>query len=632
MERGAWVTNREETIRFDDFEFDPRSGELLYKGTAVRIQPQPLRVLRILLERPGETISREELSNLIWGDTTYVEFDQGLNYCIRQIRVALGDSATKPVYVETLPRQGYRFLPTPVHSNWSGAELNSSPAEAVLESPPSQPTAAPSPVSFAPSNRRHIGWVIAAGLGACLAIAAGWLYLSPAPRITSLAVLPLDNLSGNPGEEYFADGVTDELTTMLAKSSTLRVVSRTSAMQYKGAHRSLSEIARALGVDGIIEGSVARSGNRVHMTIQLIDGRRDTHLWAESFDRDRNDSGSLAREVGQAVAKRLGSAVPSTAAPRFVRSDAHDAYLHGRYLWFTDHNEQSGKYFQKAAELQPDYALAWTGVADYYSVGAVEGLMRPTDSLPRAEAAARKAVSLDDSLAQAHLSFCAILFFADWDWPKALRECARAQDLDPELAEAWHMQAKILASLNRHPEALQAERKAMDLNPLARPFGMALQLNWARQYDAAIVEARARLESAPSDTVLLWCLESAYRAKGMEKDAIRTAESIMRASGNAALAAETAEAFRKGGYRAAVRAWLAFWRALSRRQYVAPLRMAVLTAQLRDREQTLALLEQGYEEHSPFLLEIQFDPAYDFLHADERYRSIIRKIGLPADF
>jgi TolB-like protein/DNA-binding winged helix-turn-helix (wHTH) protein len=594
--------------------------------------PQPLRVLRILLERPGETVSREELRNRIWGDATYVDFDQGLSYCIRQIRLALGGSATKPVYVETLPRQGYRFLPTPVCSNGSGAELNSSPAEVVVKSPPSHAATAPSPASFAPSNRRHIGWVVAAGLGACLAIAAGWKYFSPAPRISSLAVLPLDNLSGDPGEDYFADGVTDELTTMLAKNSTLRIVSRTSAMQYKGAHRSLLEIGRALGADGIVEGSVARSGNRVHMTVQVIDARRDTHLWAESFDRDRNDSGSLAREVAQAVAKRLGSAVPSSAAPRFVRSDAHDAYLHGRYLWFTGHNEESGKYFLSAAELQPDYALAWTGVADYYAAGAVDGLLSPKDSLPRAEAAARKAVALDDSLAQAHLTFCAILFFADWNWSEALQECARAQDLDPELGEAWHMQAKILASLNRHPEALDAERKGMDLNPLARPWGMALELNWARQYDAAIVEARARLESAPGDTILLWCLETAYRAKGMEKEAIQAAESTIRASGNAALAAGTAEAYRRGGYRAAVRTWLAFWKALSRRQYVAPFRMAILTAQLRDREQTLTLLEQGYEEHSPLLLEIQFDPAYDFLHADERYRSIIRKIGLPAAF
>jgi tetratricopeptide (TPR) repeat protein len=301
--------------------------------------------------------------------------------------------------------------------------------------------------------------------------------------------------------------------------------------------------------------------------------------------------------------------------------------LHGRYLWFTNHNDKAGEYFLTATQLQPDYSLAWTGVADYYAAGAVEGQISPKDSLGRAKAAARKAALLDDSLAQAHVSLCAVAFFAGWDWPRALEECDRAIELDPKFAEAYHLKAKVLAALQRHDDAIQSERKAMELSPFARPWGLLLELNWARQFDRAISEARARLESAPADGGLLWGLAYAYRCKGVEAEAAKAAEKAFRAWGNPALAAEAAEAFTQGGYRAVVLKRLDLSRRLSERQYVSPVTLAGLTAQLRDRGQILALLEQGHGEHS-LLLDIQFDPAYDFLHSDERYRSIIKKVGL----
>ena len=234
-----------------------------------------------------------------------MEFDQGLNYCIRQIRLALGENAAKPTYVETLPKQGYRFLAAVVHSNGDGASVEPTPAENVVEPTPA--------VSDSPHKPKRGAWMVAAGVCALLAVAAGWMYLPRKPHINSLAVLPLNNFSGDPRQDYFADGMTDELITMLAKNSTLRIVSHTSAMQYKSVHRPLPEIARDLGVDGILEGSVVRSGERVHMTVQLIDARRDAHIWAESFDRDLNDSASLSREVAQSVARELHSTVAAAA-------------------------------------------------------------------------------------------------------------------------------------------------------------------------------------------------------------------------------------------------------------------------------------------------------------------------------
>ncbi len=236
-------------------------------------------------------------------------------------------------------------------------------------------------------------------------------------KIDSLAVLPLDNLSGDSSQDYLAAGMTDELITMLAKNSTLRIVSRTSAMQFKGAHRPLPDLARELGVDGIVEGSLSRSAHGLHLTIQLIHAPSDTHIWAESYDRDSNDAASWPQEVARAVAKRLHSAAPEPARERHVRPEAHDAYLRGHYLSFRGHDDQAAEYFKRAIELQPDYALAWTGVAEVYGQEA-EYKLSPKVGMGQAKAAALKAVSLDDSLAQAHMTLCAITFYGDWDFSR----------------------------------------------------------------------------------------------------------------------------------------------------------------------------------------------------------------------
>jgi len=240
--------------------------------------------------------------------------------------------------------------------------------------------------------------------------------------------------------------MTDELTTMLAKNSTLHVISRTSAMQYKGAHRPLREIAQALCVDGIIEGSVERVDGKVHMTLQLIHAPTDTHIWADSYDRSNNDVAALPNEAAEAIARRLRSAAPAHAAPRYVSSEAHDAYLRGHYFWMVGRNEDAGRYFRQAVQIQPDYALGWAGLSEYYSVGALGAGLNPLEVLPKAEAAGRRAVELDDSLPQAHNVLGAAIFFNRWDGTDALNEVTRAAKLNPQYTETYHLRAKILCA------------------------------------------------------------------------------------------------------------------------------------------------------------------------------------------
>jgi tetratricopeptide (TPR) repeat protein len=416
---------------------------------------------------------------------------------------------------------------------------------------------------------------------------------------------------------------------MLAKNSTLRVVSRTSVMQYKGVRRPLPEIARALGVDGILEGSIARSGDKVHMNIQLIQAASDTHLWAESYDRDAGKVVSLPNEASKTIAKRLNSAVSISASQHYVNPEAHDAYLHGRYLWYAGKYAKSFEYFKKATELQPDYAPGWSGLAMNYGASAIDGQKSPPETLEAGEEAATKAVQLDDTLPEAHLTLCAMIFENRWDWTRSDQECKRAIELDPQFAEAYHFRAKILAALNHNQEAIEAQKKATELDPFARPFALAYSYLLARQYDAALTDALQRQDSTPNDWGLHWVLYETYRCKGMYKEATKELEKMLTLQGDEASVAIVGRAFEQGGYKNVVRWQVGDLEKKSSSQYVSPVALSLLYAQLGDREKTLSLLEQGYREHSPILLWVQNDPAYDFLHSDERYRSIIKRVGLP---
>jgi TolB-like protein/DNA-binding winged helix-turn-helix (wHTH) protein/cytochrome c-type biogenesis protein CcmH/NrfG len=645
-------------IRFGDYELDPNRGVLSHKGVPLKLQPQPFRVLELLVTHAPNIVTREQLSDYVWGTGVYVDIDQSLNFCIRQIRSVLNDSAADPRFIDTLPKQGYRFIavieqetPNPVlppprsavpelpEPAWDNSPQAATPAAPTQrEAPPNVNNGPPNrttEIPFQPPRTSgSLRWlVVSIALAfAAIVIILGARYLqhrslAAAPKITSLAVLPLDNLSGDPAQNYFADGMTDELTTMLAKDSTLRIVSRTSAMQYKGAHRPLPEIARELGVDGVLEGSIARNGDKVHMTIQLIQAPTDTHIWAESYDRNANDVVTLPKEAAQTIANRLGSATLQPAPARYVNPEAHDAYLRGRYIWFQGDNEAAGKYFRKAIELQPDYAPGWAGLATYYGQGAFNEL-DPRVAIPQAIEAANKATALDPSLPWAHLALGANLFF-NWNWAQAEQEIQHAIELNPDFAEPYHFRAKMLNALGRNSEAIESEKKAMELDPFERPFGMALALNFARQYDAAIDDVRSRLEATPQDAMLHWMLCDAYRRKGDLKQAAKEWEIGLLLSGNKDEAEAIRRTYEKGGYQALLLRQVTNFKKQSATHYISPMQFALQYAQLGRREETLTSLEEAYRQHAPDLLWVRNDPAYDFLHTDARYQDIIRKMQFP---
>lgn len=640
-------------FQFGEYKLDCDRFELCRAGRALKLEKMPLELLILLASRKGDLVSRDEIAERLWGGEVYVDTEHGINTAIRKIRYILRDDSDQPRFVQTVMGKGYRFVGAieEVRSSENGYKLLTEEGRSArhgqaLITPGHVSTAFESATAKAvepprnaarPSFKAGLGPTAVGAAALLVILVAGAVFAlrslkgrTAKTEIHSLAVLPLDNLSGDPSQNYFADGMTDELTTMLAKDSTLRIVSRTSVMQYKGVHRPLREIAQELGVDGVVEGSVERSGDKTHMTLQLIQGPSDTHIWAESYDRDANDLVSLPDEAAMAIAKRTNSSVLQKAAARYVNPDAHDAYLHGRYLWYAGSNEEAGNYFRKATEIQPDYAPAWTGVADYYGLGLIEGALDPRLARAPFEAAAQKAVDLDDTLPQAHNTLCAAIFISQWDLVRADRECVRAIDLDPRFGEPYHLRAKVLSAMNRHKEAIASQKKAMELDPFSRPWALAY-IYWAnRQYDAALVEARQRLESSPHDPTTLGILAAVYRCKGMLPEAAKAWEDGLIAEGNQADAASVRRAFAHGGYRAALLWNLADMKKQALKHYVSPVDLATQYAQLNMREETLGLLEEAYRQHAPQLVEdVQEDPAYDFLHSDERYRSLIKRIGLP---
>ena len=643
-------TTTRRTALFGPYALDLRSGELRKFGTKVKMGEQAFQILCLLLERPGEMVTREELRARLWADDTFVDFDHGLNSAIQRLRDCLSDSAEKPRWIETVPRRGYRFVGQLEWSDGSASSeiLPQTSGESQNRNSDGEGEAqASDSVGISKGLERVKGH---GGRIALLVVVALLLFLVAIPLvrriqgrssarqallIRSLAVLPLENLSGDPAQEYFADGMTDEVITMLAKNPTLRVISRTSVMQYKKVHRPLREIAQELGVDGILEGSVGRTGNRVHVTAQLIHAASDTHVWAESFDRDLNAVGSLQTELAQAIAKQVGATTSGPGSPaRHISPEAHDAYLLGRYYWFADAGEyeKSRGYFQKAIDLQADYVAAWSGLADSYAASAMDGQFRPEAVMPKAEAAAKMALEMDDLNAEAHKSMAFIQLFYRWDWKAAERESARALELNPNFAEGHHLRAYVLRSLNRMDEAVQEEKKTMELDPFAKPWVLGFALIRARQFDSALNEARIRSGAQPNNASLHYLLSYAYFFNGMEKESEEESERYLQLAGEKDQLAEQVQAYRRGGLSAVRARKVDRLKRTAAKQYVSPSDFADAYAELGRKEKTIRYLEESYRERSPHLVFLQSDPFFDFLHSDPRYRAIIQKMGLPPNY
>jgi TolB-like protein/DNA-binding winged helix-turn-helix (wHTH) protein/Tfp pilus assembly protein PilF len=614
------------SYKFGEFELDCARYELRRNGRTLKLERIPMELLILLAEKDGNVVTRQEIVERLWGKDVFVDTEHGINTAIRKIRSALKDDPEQPRFIQTVTGKGYRFVAERQNGNHASAGL--------LE-----PVVSPAQAADLPAKSRRMWPIMVALIALCLA--AGGLLLfnsggirarlfpSSQRQIRSIAVLPLANLSGDPSQDYFADGMTDELITMLAKNTSLRVVSRTSAMQYKNAKRPVGEIARELGVDGILEGSVEKSGNHVHMTVQLIHASRDTHVWAESYDRTLSEAFSLPSDLSQTIAKEIKTAISPVEPQHPINPDAHDAYLRGRYSWFNRDMQRSQEYFEKAIQMQPDYAAAWSGLADSYTVRAVDGTSFPSTVMGKAEEAARKAIELDDSLSDAHKARAALYLFDTWEWQHAEAEILRAIELDPKNSEAHHLYSYLLFVTQRPDKALEEQKQATELDPFARPWAMGHAYILLRQFDIAIKELRLINEIQPHNALVRFMLSQAYWLKGMWKESEQELEEGMRLIGNAKVAEAEHRAFERGGEKAVEQFGVDDINATARKHYVAAWDMASQYAYLGDKENTLKFLEAALKERCPWVVFLQNEPIFDFLHNQPRYQELVKKIGLP---
>jgi TolB-like protein/DNA-binding winged helix-turn-helix (wHTH) protein/Flp pilus assembly protein TadD len=626
-------------LRFGVFEVDLRAGELRKRGVRLRLQEQPFQVLAMLLERPGETVTREELRSRLWTAETFVDFDHGVNKAISRIRDALGDSATSPRFVETVARRGYRFIADVAVA----APRVAGPDAASADLPPVADESF-APVSAPPLGRRWRRWSPWTTTGFALAVAAivvvVWAVRSKAPQpapIRSLAVLPLENLSGDAAQEYFADGMTDELIATLGQISALRVISRTSVMPYKRARKPLPQIARELNVDAVVEGTVLRSEDRVRITAQLIEARDDKHLWSETYDGDLRDTLTLQNKVARAIADqiRINLNPQEQATLRHVKvvdPQAYEAYLKGRYFW----NKRTGddlvkavEYFNRAIERDPNYAQAYSGLADTYALlGDWEyGVLAPREAFPRAKAAATKALQLDHMLGEAHNSLAFCLDGFDWDSKSADAEFRRAIELNPGYATAHHWYAWHLSLLGRNSDAIAEMKKAQNIDPLSLIINadLAELLLIAHLRDESILQSRKTIEMDVNFPLAHNQLALAYLQTHRYDEAISELQEAVRlSSGSPTCTANLARAFAASGRRSQAVQLLDDLKKRSRPSYASEI--AVVYAALGDNDEAMTWLEKGYEER--FNPGVLLRPGFDSLRADRRFQDLERRVGL----
>ena len=573
-------------VQFGPFEADFRTGELRKHGVNLKLVGQPFEVLAMLLERPGQLVTREELLARLWPTDTFVDFDHGLNAVVNKLRDALNDSAEKPKYVETLPRRGYRFI--------SAVGLHDS--RNLLGEPSS-------------------------------------------PKIQSLVVLPLENLSNDPEQEYFADGMTDQLITNLSQISELKIVSRTSAMRYKRTKKSLPEIARELHVDAVVEGAVMWVCGRVRISAQLIDAPTDHHLWAASYERDLKDVLSLQEEVTRAIVSEISVNLTAHEQARLANTrptdpEAYRLYLKGRFYWYKltpQAMQKAIEYFQQALEKDPAYAPAYAGLADTYNTLAFFTVFPPREVVPKAKAAAVKALEIDANLAEAHVSLGWAGFTYDLDWPAAGKHFERALVLNPAYPVAHSFYSLYLGALGRSEEGLTEAKRALDLDPVSPAVlhYVVVQLYMARRFDEAIEQCKKTMELDSSFTPAHRVLAEVYAAKGMYCESLAEYEKYATLSGGS----PGSTAFvgyahaRLGQNKQAVRV-LDQLGVASKQRYVPALSFAVVYVGLGEHDQAFLWLEKAYDERTNSLAYLKVQATWDPLRSDPRFTDLLCRIGL----
>ncbi len=598
----------------------------------IKLRGQPNDLLAVLLEHPGEMVSREKLQKRLWPADTFVDFEQSLNAAVKRLRAALGDSADSPRFVETLAGRGYRFI---------------APLDRPVATPPADVPQVAAPASL-PARPR---WSkLAMGLGGCsllIAIAlmvpsiraALWSRTVSVP-IRSLAVLPLVDLQPQPETEYLADEITDALRQRLAGIRALRVISRTSSMHYQGNSKTVPEIAHALNVDAIVTGSVSHAGTRVHISVELIQGATDGHLWSGSFEGDLTGVSVLQDAVAGKIAEEIRAAVTGPDSKRLARArvynpDAYRAYARGRFLWSkrTEENmKQAIQELKHAVKDDPEYALAWDGIADCWVALAWYGFVPPDEAFPQAQEALDKALSLEDSLAEAHTSLAFVTVYYRRDWAGAEREFRRAIELSPNYANGHHWYGEFLSLVGRHEEAIAEAERARELDPLSSIINtwVGSRYFFAHKYDNAVDVSRGAVDMDPNFVPAHLVLGQAYEQSGMLGQAIGEFEAAVRMSGGGAVyLASLVHAYALAGQRTEAEQRRRDLRRLSEQRFVSSYDLAVASVGLDDASETLGLLNKAVEERSPRVAYIGIDPRFDGLRSSNRFQQLKTRLGLP---
>ena len=570
-------------VRFGAFDLDLASGELRKGEAPIRLQPQPLKVLMLLASRAGQLVSRDEIQKQIWADETFVDFDQGLNYCIRQIRAVLCDDAETPRFIETVPRRGYRFV-----------------AEIV-------------PLS------------------------------APVERRVMLVVLPFQNLSNDPEQEYFSDGLTEEMIAQLGRLNPQRlgVIARTSAMRYKHTDKSIDAIGRELRVSHVLEGSVRRGANRVRVTAQLIQVCDQTHVWAHSFERAVGDIMALQSDIAHAIATEIGvrftphEGVPLV-SPRPVDPSVYEAYLKGRYFWKRRSREalqKSVRYFNQAIDIDPEYAPAYAGLADVHLTQLDYNYLPPREAFALADRVLLDALRLDNTLAEPHTSL-GHLRLHQFNWAAAEQQFKRAIELNPGYDTAHYYYGNLLAAFGQFDEAVAEANRALELDPIspnARQNRLFI-LYLARRYDQAVEQVKETIDLDPTYTELYYYLGHFYERQGDYRRAIEAFNKVSPKShrkGGTVLAA-IAYAHAKAGHREEALDVLRQLEELSTREYVSSYDLALLHLALGNKDAAFVQLSKAFDDHSSYLPFLNVDARLDEVRTDPRFQTLVRRMNFPA--
>jgi TolB-like protein/DNA-binding winged helix-turn-helix (wHTH) protein/Tfp pilus assembly protein PilF len=597
-----------------DWTVLPELNSLERNGRTVHLEPKVMQVLLTLGEHPGEVVSKEQILHRVWPGT-FVS-DEVLTRSVSELRKVFEDNPQDPKYIQTIPKGGYRLVAAVVSEGTNRANW------------------------LAGHGRKLAGAVVILLLvvAASLYILEGRRQASSRTGITSLAVLPLANLSSDPEQEYFADGITEELITDLVNIGALRVISRTSVMNYKGAHKPLPTIAKELNVDAVVVGSVRKSAGRVRITAQLVEARTDRHLWA--YERDLRDVLAIEDEVARAIAGQIRLKLTPEEHARLANAhqldpEAHEAYLRGQYYWgrLTEKDvRKSIPYFERAIQLAPDYAPAYASLAFSYNLLASSEYVAPQDAYPKAKKLAQKALELDGDLAIGHAALGFVLCYSDWDWPAAEAEFKRANELEPNGEGGHSVYALYLGSMGRREEAIAEIKRGLEVDPLS--VLDRVNLGWsywtAGNSEEAIAQFQKILEIAPDSPDAHQGLGLAYASENRLAEAIVEMQKAVTASeDNAWIIADLGYVYAVAGKRKEAYRVLKDLTKISKRKYVSAYLVAVVYAGLGEEELAFRWLTRALEERSDLLVSLKVDPSLASLRPDSRFQALLRRVGLP---